>query len=246
MSSYYKYYLEIRNRFILLFLSWQFLLITCYLYKETLLFIIIDVSNYTSTFSVKPYFIFTNVTEIFYVYLELVFFISNQLALVILIYQILMFSTLGLYQFEFIRLKFALKFFIITWLSAILLLYKLVIPISWSFFLAFQTNSEMTQPISFLFEAKIEEYLSYFKDLYYLCLINCQVLAMILFFLTNLSEQFEKVKNFRKLFYLIFVFFSTITTPPDVFSQIIMSSLFILIYELLIFTKCLKLSKATN
>ena len=246
MNSYYKYYSEIKNRFILIIFSWVSLIITCYFYKETLLFILIDLSHYTKNFTIKPYFIFTNVTEIFYVYLELVFFVSNQFMILIILYHILMFLALGLYQFEFTKLKFAFNFFIISWLSSVLLLYKFLIPISWEFFLGFQTNSELTQPISFLFEAKIEEYFHYFKNTYYFCLINCQFLALVTFFLTNLSEPVDKIKTFRKLFYFIFIIFSTITTPPDIFSQILMSSLLMLIYEFLIIVKCLNINKVTN
>ena len=246
MNSYYKYYLEIKNRFILLFLNWIFLIIICFSYKDTLLFTITDLNNSQETLDIKPYFIFTNVTEMFYVYLELSFFIANQITLIILLYHSLMFLSLGLYKSEFLKLRFALKFFLIFWLGSFLLFYKFVIPFSWSFFLSFQDNPLQTQPVSFMFEAKIGEYLTYFKSLYYICLMNCQLLAGVTFFLANLSERPEKTQRFRKLFYLLFVLFSTITTPPDIISQVLISLLLILIYELLIFLRYLKISMVTN
>ena len=246
ISYYYKYYLEIKNRFILLFFAWSFSLSVCYFYKETLLFILINSSDSFNVLDGKPYFIFTNVTEIFYVYLELSLFISNQIAILTLFYQLLMFLSLGLYQFEFIKLKTSFQIFLASWFISTILLYRCVIPLSWDFFLSFQQSSSGIQPISFFFEAKIVEYFNFFTNLYYICLLNCQLLAILTFFLTDLSDKLGEVKTFRKLFYLIFVVFSTITTPPDIITQVIISLFLIGIYEFLIFLKQLRINMVTN
>jgi sec-independent protein translocase protein TatC len=243
MISYYKYYLELKNRFILLCCTWFSVLTACYLYKEIILFILIDSSNYFNSLTTKPYFIFTNVSEIFYVYLELIFFISNQIVMLMLFYHTLMFLSLGLYKFEFLKLRFAFKFFLLTWLISILLLYKFLIPYSWAFFLSFQQNGNATQSIPLFFEAKIVEYFNYFTSSYYVCLINCQFLALLILLLTNISEKLNKIKTFRKLFYFVFVIFSTLTTPPDIISQVILSISLIFAYEILIFLKYLKMNK---
>jgi sec-independent protein translocase protein TatC len=133
------------------------------------------------------------------------------------------------------------KIFIIAWICSIILLKEFIVPFSWSFFLSFQETNDILQPASFFFEARIIEYLNYFINLYYICLINCQILALLILFLNNISEKIGTIKTFRKLFYFIFIVFSTITTPPDVVSQIIMSLSLIAIYELLIFLKYLKI-----
>ena len=187
-----------------------------------------------------PYFIFTNVDEIFYVYLRLTIFIANQITFLMLLYHSLMFLTLGLYHSEYIQLKFVLKIFIITWLCSIILLRKIVVPFSWDFFLSFQKPNGHLQPASFFFEAKIFEYFNYFTNFYYICMINCQLLALSILFLNNISEKVGTIKTFRKLFYIVFIIFSTVTTPPDIISQIVMSFNLIIIYELLIFLKYMK------
>ena len=240
MTLYYRYYLEIKNRIILLISTWISLLIVCYYFKEPLLFIFINSNKYYVDLNTTPYFIFTDVGEIFYVYLYLVFFIANQLTVLMLFYHNLMFITLGLYQSEYIQLQSAFKLFIFTWLCSIILLKEFVVPFSWSFFLSFQKTNEILQPVSFFFEARISEYLIYFKNLYYVCLINCQVFAMLTFLLKNISESTGTIKIFRKLFYFVFIIFSTLTTPPDIFSQILMSCSLIIIYELLVFSKYLQ------
>lgn len=242
MISYYKYYLEVKNRLFLLLITWSFVSITCYLYKETILFLLTDLSSHLRTLDKEPYFIFTDISEIFYVYLQLTFFISNQIMLIMLFYHSLLFLSSGLYKFEYKKLQSAFKIFVLTWLSSLFLLDKCIIPFSWNFFLSFQ----QTDNISFFFEAKIIEYFSYFTNLYYICLINCQILTIITLLLNSFSTDLRKVRKFRKLFYLIFVVFSTLTTPPDVVSQVVMSSSLIVLYEFLLFSKYLKTNKVTN
>ena len=233
----YQYYLEIKNRSILLLFTWVSLLIVCYDFKEPLLFTFIDSNKYYNN---MPYFIFTNVDEIFYVYLRLILFIANQITIIMALYHGLMFLTLGLYYSEYKQLKLILKIFIITWLCSIILLRKIIMPFSWSFFLSFQETNNHLQPASFFFEARILEYFDYFTNFYYLCVMNCQLLTLSVLFLNKISKETGTIKTFRKLFYLVFILFSTITTPPDIFSQIIMSTSLILIYEILVFLKYIK------
>nr|AEP20725.1 SecY-independent transporter protein [Kryptoperidinium foliaceum endosymbiont] len=244
--DYYKYYKEIKNRLVLVFFAWVFCFNTCYYYKETILFLLVNTNNTFLNLNNQPYFIFTDVTEVFYVYFELVIFCSNQIALSALFYQTLMFLSLGLYQFEFTKLKLAFQLFILTWLLSSTLLFKVVIPFSWKFFLSFQETSVDSQVLSFFFEAKLNEYLEYLIRLYYVCLISCQFLVILIVSLINLSEKLKKTKMFRKLFYLIFVVFSTIITPPDVLSQILISSILIVVYEFLTFLKKIKISMVTS
>lgn len=240
MILYYKYYLEVKNRIFLVLVCWISLLIISYYFKEPLLFAFINSNKYYHKLNDVPYFIFTDVTEIFYVYLQLVFFITNQLTVLMIFYHGLMFLALGLYKSEYIRLQLAFKVFIGAWLCSIILLKEFLIPFSWSFFLSFQNSNNNMQPLSFFFEARIVEYINYLTNLYYICLVNCQVLTLLTLLLANMSENVATIKIFRKLFYFIFVVFATITTPPDITSQIVISFTLIVIYEFLIFLKYLK------
>lgn len=242
--NYIKYYQEIKNRFILLFFTWLICLTICCFYKETILFILVNTNTFFPEPSNKSYFIFTNITEIFYVYFEIVVFVSNQIAIIILLYQIFMFLSLGLYQFELIKFKLIFQIFIVSWIFSSILLLKLIVPFSWNFFLSFHENLTDTQSVSLFFEAKLSEYLQYFINLYYMCLTSCQFLILVTIFLTKLSKRLNK--NFRKIFYLVFIVFSTIITPPDILSQIVVSSILILIYEFLIIVKEIKVNMANN
>jgi sec-independent protein translocase protein TatC len=244
--NYRKYYKEIKNRVTLIFFAWVFSLNTCYYYKEVILFILINSSSLFLNSNEKPYFIFTNITEVFYVYLELILFISNQITIVLLIYQILMFLSLGLYKLELKKIKSLFQIFLLTWIAALFLLFNFIVPLTWKFFLSFQEGSTNNQLISFFFEAKLNEYFNYFVSLYYVCLINCQFLVLLLITLNSMNNKLKETKTFRKLFYLIFVIFSTIVTPPDVSSQICISGILIVIYECMILIKEVKTSMVTN
>ena len=240
MIFYYKYYLEIRNRISLILVCWCFVSTTCYFYKEVLLFLFINLNNDFLTSSIEYYFIFTNVSELFSVYLEIVFFISNQITLSFLIYHFILFISSGLYKIEYKKILLLFKMFILSWMISSFLLSLIILPISTTFFLSFQqTGSGL-----FFFEAKIIEYFNYVVSLYYMCLISCQLLLLIIFILINFSNNSMKIKQFRKLFYLVFLLFATLVTPPDVISQLLVGINLIIFYELILII--ILINKATN
>jgi sec-independent protein translocase protein TatC len=240
MIYYYKYYLEIKNRGFLLLLTWFFTATVCYFYKEILLFLFLNPSNSSNFCNTKPYFIFTNVTEIFTVYLQLILLIANQISLIKLFYHLLMFLSLGLYDVEFNKLQLAIKLFVVSWLTSLILLIKVILPFSLEFFLSFKESSTDTNVISFFFEARVLEYFEYFVSLYYVCLLNCQLLVLVTLILNSLSNNISKVKKFRRVFYGAFIIFSTLVTPPDIFSQVVLSTCLIAIYECITFLKLIR------
>jgi Sec-independent protein secretion pathway component TatC len=101
----YTYYLEIKNRFLLLFLTWISTVFVCYIYKEILLFSCLTKVYLFSQSNAIFYFIFTDVKEVFSVYLQLVFFVGYQVFIFYLISHSLAFISLGLYKFEYRYLK---------------------------------------------------------------------------------------------------------------------------------------------
>lgn len=242
--NYIKYYKEIKNRLILLFLTWSHCLNICYYYKENILLIIIHSNIFFFETNNKPYFIYTNIAEIFYIYFEIIAFVSNQLAIVVLLYQIFMFFSLGLYHSEFTKLKLTFQIFVIAWVFCSITLLKIFVPFSWKFFVSFQENLINTQSIPLFFEAKLNEYLQYFIHLYNISLISCQFVIIVVLVLNKLNSKLKK--RWRKLFYLIVMFFSTFITPPEILSQMIISFILILIYEFLIFIKETQISMADN
>lgn len=237
--NYYLYYLEIKNRIILLIVTWLFTLFVCYLYKEVLLFFILNSTHFfQSPFESQyesNYFIFTDVTEIFYVYMDLILFISNQIILCNFFYHFLMFLSPSLHQYEYNNLYFFIRISFFIFIISILVLNIFLIPLSWNFFLNFQSNDSNLIP--FFFEAKISEYLIYYINLYSFCLLNGQFILFVLVYINSLSKNVLEIKKLRKIFYFLFFVISTLVTPPDIISQLCFSLILIFIYETTTFLK---------
>ena len=226
-----KYLLEIKNRFFLLILTWISTLFISYFYKETLLFVLIEPQTFK--YLAFFYFIFTDVTEIFSVYIKLTMFLSLQFAYVYIIMHIFLFLSPAFYKFEFIYTKSILKTFILGWLLSIILTVFVLIPTSWEFFLSFQKFST-NHSFNLYFEAKINEYFLFYLSFYYLCGFYCQFFILLLLLLNSTKINFKRIKKFRKIFYYCFIFFATLISPPEIFIQIFITMLAVFGYEILI------------
>ena len=248
----HKYYLEIKNRLFLVFLSWSFTLIVCSVYKEVLLFLITKSTSSIINFSesnVQLYFIFTDVKELFYVYFKLIFFVANQLCVILWFYQMFMFFYLGFYVEEYKKFKIISQYSLTFFVVAIFVAYIFIIPLSWNFFLSFQHKIAGNIRLSPLFfEAKISEFFDFVTQTYSICLLSFQFVGLTLLVVNSLflKSKCQKLKVFRKAAYFSFFLFSTVVTPPDVISQIVMSFSLVLIYEIFIFIKVFHLFRKTE
>nr|YP_010516652.1 SecY-independent transporter protein [Haslea pseudostrearia]UXN44195.1 SecY-independent transporter protein [Haslea pseudostrearia] len=240
MTNIYKYYIELKNRVFLLLLAWIATLLVSYIYKETLLFLIIRPSlNYTNVETV--YFIFTDVTEIFAVYFKIIMFLGNHIIIGFSLYHLILFFYLGLYNTEYKKLSFTIKIVITFFLISILFFNKILLPTSWHFFLSFQSFS-LLKSINLYFESKLNEYLTFYITSYYVCVCYCQIFVLLIFFLEHIKTQVNKIKQSRKILYYSFIIVSTLITPPDVISQLVLSLSLILIYETVLWSLVCQLS----
>lgn len=225
-----KYLLEIKNRVLLLFITWISLMLISYLYKEILLFLFIESEIFgTNEFKVY-YFIFTDVIEVFSVYMKLIFFISFQITFIYFIYHIFTFLSYGL---SFLEYSYSKHFFIVIfalWLFSVIISKYILVPAMWNFFINFQNIGYL----NLHFEAKLSEYLDFYIKFYYISVFYCQFFTFLFFIFSYINVDSLLIKKFRKLFYFILVFFSTLISPPEVFSQICISVILIICYELFV------------
>lgn len=129
----YKYLLEIKYRIFFILLTWSFIVISCYYFKETLLYTFIKLSlnpKYTNL----VYFLTTDVTEVFLVYINLSYFVANQITILFLGYQLFGFLSTGLYRFEYAYFKTILVAITLYWICFIFILNSFIFPASWFFF----------------------------------------------------------------------------------------------------------------
>jgi sec-independent protein translocase protein TatC len=227
-----KYLLEIKNRVLLLAVSYLSVIFISYCYKEILLFTILKPNNlfHKSNFF---YFIFTDVTEIFYVYFKLILFLSVQIILLMIFYHFFLFIGPALYKNEFKNFKFVLVSMIFVNLISFMVSYFIIIPFSWDFFLSFQ-NLLINKSFTIHFEAKLIEYFNFYISLYYICGLYFQCFVLFFIFLNSINNNLKNMRKFRKIFYFGFVTFSALICP-ELFSQILISFLFILMYEIFLF-----------
>jgi sec-independent protein translocase protein TatC len=228
-----NYLLEIKNRLIFFTTSVLLTLLISYYYKEVLLFVVINpfsVTNINSEFFIF-YFIFTDLIAIFAVYFKIIFFITVQVASLYLIYQIFAFLSLALYKTEYNFYKKMLITCGVVWVFSLIISYFLLIPVSWSFFFSFQSFIS-SKFISLHFEPKIDEYLNFYLTLYYSCIFYFQLFFMFFVLINNYNNSTNSIKKVRKFYYLSFFVFSTVISPPDIFSQLFISLSLVAVYEI--------------
>ena len=231
-----KFILEIKNRFFLLGVTCISISIVFYFYKEILLFLITQsniFSNAIVTSSSAFYFIFTDVTEIFSVYIKLVFFFSSQVTFLFFVYHFFSFFAPATFKFEYYYSFKILRIALILWFFSVILVNYFLVPLMWNFFLNFPSFTPV-YPISLYFEARLSEYLFFYMKLYYICIFYLQIFTILFFFLSYKKITKEYIKKFRKIYYYCFILLSTLLSPPDVLSQILVSFFIISLYEILL------------
>ena len=228
----YKYLLEIKYRFFFSLITWSFLMVNCYYFKETLLYVFMRFSFKSNKTNIL-YFLTTDVAEVFVAYIQLSLYIANQITLLFLWCHSFLFLSAGLYKFEYAYLRIITLTTVVCWTMGIFILNNFIFPTSWNFFLRFQEYL-LYQNLTFHFEVKLNEYLIFYKSLYYLCNLIFQIAVLFLIFLDLFRTNVFIIKKLRKAFYFTFFIISTFVTPPEVLYQLITSICIILIYELLI------------
>ena len=174
--------------------------------------------------------IFTALHEGFFTQVKVAFFISMSIAFPILLIQLWKFIAPGLYENEKkVFTPFLIATPVLFFLGACMV-YYVVIPLAWDFFISFQVSSvDGSLPIEL--EPRISEYLSLVMKLIFAFGI-CFELPVILLLLTKsgiLSPN--DLANKRKYAILIAFVVAAILTPPDIISQILLALPIIILYE---------------
>jgi len=236
-----KYFLEIKNRIVLLLITILSTLLISYLYKETLLFLITQPERImfkNSSYSAF-YFIFTNVTEILSVYVQLVTFIGFQAFFLFIFYHCFVFFSPAMFKSEYYFLYTLFKVSITVWFFSAIAANFLLVPITWDFFFSFQELFS-SKFVNLHFEAKLTEYLDFYILIYYLSIVYFQIFTILFFFLNYMNNKIKIIQKCRKIYYYFFIIFSTLISPPDLISQFFISLVIIFIYEILVFIVIIK------
>ena len=238
------YISEIKNRLVLISLNLFSVVPLLFYYRETLLYITLK-----PILSIKPtinYLICTNVTEGFLTYWSLVNFFCLHFLIFFIVLHSYFFFLPGMYSHESASVKTYFLLSALSFLLLVLVLYNLILPCSWKFFLNIisNNNSEVVatkdSAISLFFEVKLQHYVKFFFTVYISCFFSLQIFLLIFIHLkilhknSNLRRSLTNSK--RKQVYFTFLLLSTVITPPDIISQILLSLVLVLIFELAVFT----------
>lgn len=187
--------------------------------------------------------IYTGLTEAFFTYMKVAFFSGIFLTFPVLLMQVWMFAAPGLYANE--RRVF-LPFLVATpilFFAGGAMVYYIVLPMAWPFFLSFQsTGGDMALPIQL--EARVSEYLDLIMTLIFafgLC-FQLPVFLTLLGRAGIISADFLAKK--RKYAIIITFIIAAFLTPPDMISQIFLALPIMALYELSIIL--IRMTKAKN
>lgn len=176
----------------------------------------------------------TELTEVFFTQIKVAFFAAAFISCPIFLSQIWFFMAPGLYKHE--RSAFA-PFLIaspILFFIGGALVYYLIMPMAWRFFLGFETpGGEGSLPIQF--EPKVNEYLSLVMKLIFAFGL-CFQLPVIMTLLARVGLATSAGMAAKRKYAIVGVFVvAAIFTPPDPLSQISLAVPIILLYEVSIY-----------
>ena len=179
----------------------------------------------------NPRLIFTDLTEVFFTHIKIAFFFGAFITCPVFLTQLWMFVAPGLYKNE----KKAFGPFLVA--SPILffaggaLVYYVIFPLAWHFFLTFETpGTASTLPIQL--EAKVNEYLSLVMKLIFAFGL-CFQLPVVMTLLARVGLATSAGMASKRKYAIVGVFMvAAIFTPPDPLSQISLALPILLLYEI--------------
>jgi len=234
------YLKEIKNRLLLILIMYAATTLFLFFYKELLMFIIIKPIIKINLNQDNVYFIYTDITEIFYIYIYLIFTVTNVLSAFYITYQSTLFIIPSLYFFELKKLVDLMLFIYFSLIGFTYTFYALLFPKTLIFFFDMSNTGNCEHMLPLYFESKLTEYIYLFFNTYIISSLSAVILLSTLILTCKIKESPEFMKNQRKFSYLSFCALSTIATPPDVFSQLIAILLLASIYEAFLIIKIIR------
>ena len=108
--------------------------------------------------------------------------------------------------------------------------YYVISPVAWKFFLSFQTSQ--ADGINITLQAKMNEYLSLMMTFIFAFGLAFQLPVILLLLVKFGILTIAQLVSFRKYAIVLSFVFAAIVTPPDPFSQISLALPVIILYEI--------------
>ncbi|MCH8187404.1 MAG: twin-arginine translocase subunit TatC [Proteobacteria bacterium] len=227
--------IELRQRMLYSFIALFVAFLICFFFAQTLFDFLVqplaDILIEREGVHGARRLIFTDLTEVFFTHIKIAFFFGAFASSPIFLTQLWLFIAPGLYRNE----KTALAPFLVA--SPVLffmggaLVYFVLFPLAWRFFLSFETmGGGGTLPIEL--EAKVSEYLSLVMKLIFAFGL-CFQLPVLMTLLARVGIASSKGMAEKRKYAVVGVFIvAAVITPPDPISQLSLAIPIIVLYEI--------------
>lgn len=175
--------------------------------------------------------IFTGLHEGFFTQVKVAFFVSICVSFPIILLQIWRFVAPGLYKNEQRAIFPFLLATPVLFAMGALMVYYLVIPLAWDFFLSFEMQGG-EGALAIEVEPRISEYLSLVMRLMFAFGVSFELPVLLLLLVKAGLMTADGLASKRKYAILLAFIAAAILTPPDVISQVLLAVPVILLYEL--------------
>ncbi len=175
--------------------------------------------------------IYTNLTEAFFTYLKVSLFAGGFLTFPFIAGQIWKFVAPGLYESE---KKSVLPFLIASpalFFMGGALVYYVVLPLAWKFFLSFQSTKDQTV-LPIMLEARVGDYLDLVMVLIFAFGLAFQLPIVLALLARAGIITVEWLRSKRRYAIVIIFIIAAFITPPDILSQFSLALPMIALYEI--------------
>jgi len=224
--------IELRSRLLHSAIAIVVLFFACYYFSPELYdFLVAPLADVLEKMGGERRLIFTALHEAFFTYIKVAFFAALFLAFPFISIQVWMFIAPGLYKKE--KRAFA-PFLVATpilFFTGGALVYYLIFPLAWQFFLSFESvGGGGALPIQL--EAKVDQYLSLVMRLIFAFGL-CFELPVVLTLLARVGMVSSKGLAEKRKYAVVLAFVAAaVLTPPDVISQIGLALPTMVLYEI--------------
>ena len=249
--NFLKYIFEIYYKIIYSFTLLSFLIITCFLKIDSLLFFF---AKYLLLNINTPKIFYSNIIEIFWIYFQISLFVAFFWGLPFIFFNFILFFLNGMFLNEykfllktyFIFFFFYILFFFIIYLlkSQIFLvffffyilfffiIYLYLVPHFLDFFLFFEKSNRY---FPLYLEARFEDYFLIYLKIFFKFFFILNIPLFFLFFFNIFKIPLKNIQFIKKFNFYFILIFSLILSPPDLYSQIILIFFLFVFFEIFIF-----------
>ena len=225
-TNFIYYITDIWHRIVYFFISFIFTFIFCYYYYVDIIYLY-----------VKPFlkyhkvFIFTELTEAFYVTLKISTITTLCLLFPMAWYMIWCFFIPSCFYSERKNYTFFILFWNLFFILSISTIYYNVLPHLYDFLLQYEIEKNL---FSIQLEARIDSYLNWSLKVLFFFSILAQLpfLCYFLYRLEVLCPSF--LSQNRKFLIFFFSLMAALLSPPELITQIFITMAFLIVYELII------------